>query len=76
MNAVNAPQQILVAVDDFTEDQFDRICHAVQGWASVRRIPQSTPSEQYRAELQRVQIVVGWPAPRLLPGTNVRLVQI
>ena len=76
MKAVNAPQQILVAVDDFTDNQFDRICDAVQGWALVRRIPQSTPSEQYRVELERAQIVVGWPDPRLLPGTNVRLVQI
>src|ERR1700723_3384559 len=76
MNAVNAPQQILIAVDDFTDNQFDRICNAVQGWALVRRIPQSTPSEQYRSELERAQIVVGWPDPRLLPGTSVRLVQI
>jgi D-2-hydroxyacid dehydrogenase (NADP+) len=76
MRAVNAPQQILVAVDDFTDNQFDRICNAVQGWALVRRIPQSTPPEQYRAELERVQIVVGWPDPRLLSGTDVRLVQI
>jgi phosphoglycerate dehydrogenase-like enzyme len=76
MNAANVQQQILVAVDDFTDNQFDRICNAVQGWALVRRIPQSTPSEQYRAELERAQIVVGWPDPRLLPGTSVRLVQI
>jgi phosphoglycerate dehydrogenase-like enzyme len=76
MKVMNAPLQILVAVDDFTDDQFERICRAVQGWALVRRIPQSTPSEQYRTELEGVQIVVGWPAPRLLPGTNVRLVQI
>jgi D-2-hydroxyacid dehydrogenase (NADP+) len=76
MKGMNAPLQILVAVDDFTDNQFDRICDAVQGWALVRRIPQSTPSEQYRVELERAQIVVGWPDPRLLPGTNVRLVQI
>jgi D-2-hydroxyacid dehydrogenase (NADP+) len=76
MNAANVQRQILVAVDDFTDNQFDRICNAVQGWALVRRIPQSTPSEQYRAELERVQVVVGWPDPRLLPGTSVRLVQI
>jgi phosphoglycerate dehydrogenase-like enzyme len=76
MKAMNAPLQILVAVDDFADNQFDRICNAVQGWASVRRIPQSTPPEQYRAELQHAQIVVGWPDPRWLPGTNVRLVQI
>jgi D-2-hydroxyacid dehydrogenase (NADP+) len=76
MKAMNAPLQILVAVDDFTDNQFDRICDAAQGWALVRRIPQSTPSEQYRTALERVQIVVGWPDPRLLPGTNVRLVQI
>jgi D-2-hydroxyacid dehydrogenase (NADP+) len=68
--------QVLVAVDDFTEPQMERICNAVRGWASVRRIPQSTASKEYQAELQRSQIVVGWPDPQWLPGTGVRLVQI
>jgi len=67
---------ILIAVDDFTEHHIDRIRDAVQGWASVRRIPQGTAAEHYQAELQRAQIVVGWPAPQSLPGTGVRLVQI
>jgi D-2-hydroxyacid dehydrogenase (NADP+) len=73
---MKGPLQILVAVDDFTEQHVDRISEAAQGWGVVRRIPQTTAPEDYQAELQRAQIVVGWPDPRWLGGTGVRLLQI
>jgi len=73
---MNEPLQIVVAVDDFNEDHIDRISDAVRGWGVVRRVPQSIAVEDYRAELQRAQIAVGWPDPRWLPGTAVRLLQI
>src|ERR1700677_2457452 len=73
---MKGPLQILVAVDDFTEQHVDRISEAAQGWGVVRRIPQTTAPEDYQAELQQAQIVVGWPDPRWLRGTGVRLLQI
>jgi D-2-hydroxyacid dehydrogenase (NADP+) len=68
--------EILIAVDDFTGHHIDRISDAVQEWGEIRRITQGAVPDDYQAELQRAQIVVGWPDPRWLPGTAVTLLQI
>jgi phosphoglycerate dehydrogenase-like enzyme len=73
---MKSPLQIVVAVDDLTEDHVNRISEAVREWGVVRRIPQSTAPEDYQAELQQAQIAVGWPDPRWLLGTGVRFLQI
>jgi phosphoglycerate dehydrogenase-like enzyme len=70
------PLQILIAVDDFTEQHIDRISDAVREWGVIRRIPQGAPPDEYQAELQQVEAVVGWPDARWLPGTAVTLLQI
>ena len=67
---------VLVAVDDFTEDHLRRIRKAVEEWALVRQIPQATSPEQYCAEIQAADIVVGWPEPKWLLGSRVQLLQI
>jgi phosphoglycerate dehydrogenase-like enzyme len=71
-----AALRILVAVDDFTEAQLERMREATRAWAVLRRISQSSPAEQYRTELQGADIVVGWPDPKSLVDTRVRLVQL
>jgi D-2-hydroxyacid dehydrogenase (NADP+) len=68
--------RVLIAVDDFTATQVERIRNAVQEWSFVRRILQNAPEEKYRAELREANVVVGWPQPRWLLGTRVRFVQI
>jgi D-2-hydroxyacid dehydrogenase (NADP+) len=67
---------ILIAVDDFTEHHIDRISDAVRGWGVILRMPPGAALGDYQAELQRAQIVVGWPDPQWLPGTAVTLLQI
>jgi D-2-hydroxyacid dehydrogenase (NADP+) len=73
---MKTPMQILIAVDDFMEHHIDRISDAVQEWGVIRRTPQGAGPDEYQSELQRAQIVVGWPDPRWLSGTAVALLQI
>jgi D-2-hydroxyacid dehydrogenase (NADP+) len=73
---MKSPLQILIAVDDFTEQHIDRISDAVQEWGEIRRISQDAAPDNYQSALQRAQIAVGWPDPRWLPGTAVTLLQV
>ena len=69
-------RQVLVAVDSFSEEQFGRVCQAVKEWAEVERIPQSSSPDEYRQKIRLKDIIVGWPRPEWVVGTNVRLLLI
>jgi phosphoglycerate dehydrogenase-like enzyme len=67
---------ILVSVDDFTHEHREKIREAASGWAETRFITEDTPEAEYRAALERAEIVIGWPDPTWLPGTPVKFLQI
>jgi len=69
-------QQILVAVDNFTDEQLCRIQKQVAEWAEFESISQSTDPILFRKKINTKDIVIGWPRPDWIVGTNVRLLQI
>jgi D-2-hydroxyacid dehydrogenase (NADP+) len=69
-------KQILIAVDHFSEGHIRRIEQVVADWAEVECIPQSASPAFYRERLSTKEIVIGWPSPGWLIGSNVQLLQI
>jgi phosphoglycerate dehydrogenase-like enzyme len=67
--------RILIAVDDFTSAQMERVRDAVRSWARVHQIPQGTGPQMYQKELEDADVVIGWPPPELLAGSGIQLVQ-
>ena len=69
-------QQILVAVNNFTDAHLQKIEHACSGWAKVSRIDQTVDAKAYEVVLKSSDVVVGWPPPSALAETNVRFAQL
>lgn len=64
---------LLIAVDGFGESQIEAIANSLAGWATWERIPETTPSAEYRAKLATAEIVIGWPEAKWLFSNPVSL---
>ncbi len=69
-------KRVLVAVDDFSADQIQRITDAVSEWASVTVIPQHCSGRDYRQALEGCIACIGWPDPGWIKGSSLRLLQL
>lgn len=69
-------QQVLIAVNNFTDTHIERIEQASEGWAQVGRIDQAVDQAIYDDALNRYDIVVGWPRAESLPNSSIRFVQL
>lgn len=69
-------QQVLIAVNDFTDAHIQRITSVLDGWAEVRRIDHTTGTSDYNDALKQCDIVVGWPNPQGLVDSTIRYAQL
>jgi phosphoglycerate dehydrogenase-like enzyme len=71
-----ATPHVLVAVDLFEERHLERIAGAVEGWASWESIGHPAPAPIYEKGLARAELMMGWPDPKPLARSPVRLLQL
>ncbi|MEO5995483.1 MAG: NAD(P)-dependent oxidoreductase [Chitinophagaceae bacterium] len=69
-------QIIILAVDDFSAEQQHIIKSAVEEWALVKTIAQTTGEAMYRQQLATADICIGWPNATWLKGSPVKFLQI
>jgi D-2-hydroxyacid dehydrogenase (NADP+) len=67
---------ILIAADELRDDHVARVAHAVASWATVERIPESTPDDQYAAKLRDVEILFGSPTADVVLQSNLKVLQL
>jgi len=69
-------QQVLIAVNDFTERHINQINSQVQGWAEVLRIDENTDIREYNRAMKQSDIVMGWPNAEGLVDSSIRFCQL
>lgn len=69
-------QQVLIAIDGFTDEHVSKIDRTLEGWARSVRIPQNSPESVYLQQLHEARVVVGWPQPKWMLGSSVDFFQL
>lgn len=65
-----------IAVDDFTDEQIRRLRAEFASDGLIDRMPQASCRQVYRDCLCRSDVFIGWPAPQLIKGSGLKLLQI
>lgn len=68
--------KILIGVNDFDDEHFNRIRNAVEGRAIVEIIDQKVEDDKYLTALNDSEICIGWPKPEWIKDLDIRFLQI
>ncbi|WP_336514214.1 D-2-hydroxyacid dehydrogenase [Pollutibacter soli] len=68
--------KILIGVDDFNEEQIDRIRRSVNVLGTIEIISQGATPVEYILALKSADICIGWPKPEWIKNSRLGFLQI